>query len=89
MSEIRDYIINNFDGLLMLPEQFDDCIIGMAERCSFTVVAYDADKIVQKIMEDSKCDYDEALDIYGHDFIGFYHGETTPVFVSGVNNFTL
>jgi len=90
MSDIREYIINNYDGLMMLPEQFDDCIIGMAERCSFgIVVAYDTEKILEKIMQEYQCDYEDALDNYSHDFVGYHHGETTPVFISTIQNLPL
>jgi hypothetical protein len=68
------------DGML-LADGFDDCILGIAERCGSTnVVAYDAEAIINSLVEQGMT-YEEASEYFSFNISGAYVGEQTPVFI--------
>jgi hypothetical protein len=68
------------DALIM--DGFDDCIIGTCDRfgLSETVVAYDYDKVIKKLMEEGMTD-DEAVEFFEFNMLGAWVGDKTPVFI--------
>jgi hypothetical protein len=76
-SKLEDHLEDH----MMQIEGFDDCIIGIAERCgSPNLIAYDAKKIFKKLMKSGMTE-DEAVDFYLEKISGAYVGEGTPVFI--------
>ena len=72
------------DELMFLnpPEQFDDCIIGVATRCGMdNVVVYDQGKVIKALIEDGMSEED-AQEWYEFNILGSYVGENTPMFLS-------
>ena len=64
------------------PEQFDSCIIGVANRCGMDyVVVYDEAKIVEALMSDGMSE-EQALEHFDFNIAGSYVGERTPMFLS-------
>lgn len=75
-EEIREQL----EGLL-LATGFDDCILGVAERCGQPdVVAYDAQAIVASLERDGMRE-EEAWEYFWFNISGSYVGELTPVFI--------
>lgn len=65
-------------------EQFDTCILGVAERCGLgPVVLYDADKVIQALVDEGMPE-DDALEHFYHNIVGAYMGEKTPLFYTKV-----
>lgn len=66
---------------MMITDGFDDCIVGLAERCgSSNVLAYDAKKIFKKLVKQGMTE-DEAVEHFYFNISGAYVGEGTPVFI--------
>ena len=68
---------------MLKADGFDDCILGLTERFgTATVIAYDKDKIISKIMKDSDMDWLEAEEYFSFNIVGAWVGEGTPCYVS-------
>ena len=66
----------------MTADGFDDCIIGVAERCSKQpLCVYDRDKIIDKLMSDDMI-YEEAVEYFEFNILGAWVGEGTPLFLT-------
>ena len=63
----------------VLVDGFDDCIIGVESREQRLV--YDANKMVEKIMEKEGWVYFEAADWFEYNIESVPHGEHTPIYV--------
>jgi hypothetical protein len=65
---------------------YDDCIIGMASRIGMEdCVAFDKDKVLEKLRKVEKMTEEDAIEWFEFNMIGAYVGETTPVFVEVFN----
>lgn len=61
---------------------FNNCIEGVVERFGQPdIICYDKAKVLDKIMVESNCSYDEALEFYEFNQLGAWVGETTPCFI--------
>lgn len=68
------------EGMLLVTG-YDDCLIGIAERCGQpSVAAYDAHKIARSLMRDGMSE-EEAWEFFYFNISGGYVGELTPVFI--------
>ncbi len=80
---IRESLAEEWDAdLLFLNEgEFDEAIIGVAERIGQSaVVAYDTTKIVEILSRTMSVD--EAYEYFEFNILGAYVGERTPMFVT-------
>jgi hypothetical protein len=78
---MREAIQEQLEPHMMIADGFDDCIIGLAERCGSNIVlAYDAKKIFKKLVKQGMTD-DEAVEHFYFNISGAYVGEGTPVFI--------
>ena len=67
---------------MMKVDGFDEAIIGIAQRCgSEDVLAYDAEKCVEILVEKDDMTQEEAMDYFLFNVSGAYVGEGTPIFV--------
>jgi len=67
---------------LVKMDGFDDCIIGKARRYGMPdVLAYDKQKVIDKLMSRDGMTEDEADEFFEYNQIGAWVGETTPVFI--------
>ena len=77
----RKAILEENDETYLFADGFDDAIIGTANAFGQrSVVAYDVEKIIKKLMKDDMT-YDEAREYYNFNIAGAYVGEATPIFV--------
>jgi len=68
------------DAILM--DGYDDCILGIAERCGYKdIVAYDLDKILEKLVKQDGMTMEEAYEFYSFNMVGSWVGQHTPLFV--------
>lgn len=66
---------------MMTLDGFDDCILGIAERCGQpNLLAYDANKIWKKLVKQGMTE-EEAVEYFYFNISGAYVGEGTPVFI--------
>lgn len=66
----------------MKADGFDDCIIGLVERTTHKpFLAYDADKVIGKLMKRDKMTYEEAMEYFDHNISCAWAGDTTPCFI--------
>jgi len=76
IEEAKEYV-GESGGLQM--DGFDDCIIGVAERCSKQpLLVYDREKIAESLMKDG-CSYEEAQEHIDFNMAGAWVGEGTPL----------
>jgi len=81
MSEVLEYIEQTYPEAMKM-DDFDDCIIGVCHQCGQpTVIAYDQDKVIQKLMDRDGMDYEEAMEYFQYNQVGAYVGVGTPCFV--------
>jgi hypothetical protein len=81
MSEkLRKKLSERFGEDMLYMDGFDDCIIGIAERCGMEpVVVYSRSKVLRKL-EKQGMDGEEAADYHYNNQAGAYMGEKTPLF---------
>lgn len=74
--------VGESEGLRM--DGFDDCIIGVAERCSKQpLLVYDREKIVESLMKDG-ITYEEAQEHIDFNMAGAWMGEGTPLIMTRI-----
>ncbi len=93
----REEVSENNENALLLGEEFDSAIIGMAERINLgPVVAYDTDKLINILantmqvdeseLEDGETIEDKQFELakewFDYNIMGAWVGEFTPVFIS-------
>ena len=70
------------DTEALTADGFDDCIIGIAERCSKQpLVIYDSEKMIEKMMKDGMS-HEEAVEYFDFNILGAWMGEGTPLFLT-------
>lgn len=73
----------NVELLFLLEEEFDEAIIGVAERIGDEpVVAYDTTKIVEVLSRSMTVD--DAYEFFEFNILGAYVGHKTPMFITTV-----
>ena len=81
MKAELEEIIEGSDMLTV--DGFDDCVIGVSERCgSGDVLAYDTLKMIRKMVKRDKMTEEEAQEFFSFNISGAYMGEGTPVFIT-------
>lgn len=63
MSEetpLPEVLVQNFPHILVLPDQFNKCIVGLSWDCN--QIVYDVDKLIEVVISDSggELSYDDA-----------------------------
>ena len=78
--EIEKYYGSILDGMMLLePESFDQCIVGIANRCGIpSSVVYDRKKLIE-LLESEGMTHEEADEYISYNIEGAYVGETTPL----------
>lgn len=67
---------------MLKADGFDEAIIGIARTCGRDdVIAYDANKCIQILVNDHNMSDEEAVEYFTFNVEGCYVGEGTPVFV--------
>lgn len=67
---------------LVIMDGYDDCIVGVVERCGQRpIVCYDKDKVLYRL-ESNGMERDEAEDFFYFNQIGAWMGDATPCFLS-------
>ena len=81
MSEkLRKKLAELYGEDLLFMDGFDDCIMGVAERCGMEpVVVYNRSKVLKKLVKDGM-DEDDVADYHYNNQAGAYMGERTPLF---------
>lgn len=72
------------EGLVFLdpPEEFDGCIVGVAERCGMEpVVVYDEKKVIDSLVARG-LEREEAEEFFDFNIAGAYVGERTPMLIT-------
>ena len=71
--------------LFMTEDEFDEAIIGIAERIGDEpTVAYDYDKVIEANVK-MGMDYEEAVEYFSYNQIGAFVGGQTPIFITRPN----
>ena len=70
------------EGELLKADGFDDCVLGLAYRFGHQeVLAYDLNKVLQKLQEKDGMTHEEAVEYYEYNMVGAYMGDATPLYV--------
>lgn len=66
-------------------EDFDGCIIGVAERCSQQpLLVYDREKLISVLVSRDKMSREEAEEYIDYNVGGAWHGPGTPLIMTKV-----
>jgi hypothetical protein len=65
----------------LLMDDFDDCIVGIADRFNHEFVVYDKMKVLAKLVERDGMTREEADEYYSFNILGGWHGERTVAFI--------
>jgi len=82
VTDIREKLCETYrdDLLFMDGPEFDEAILGVAERAgSGAVVAYDTEKVLRVLEQDMSAD--EAREYFDFNIGCAYVGEKTPVYI--------
>lgn len=83
-APIREMLAEFDEDLLFLDpsEQFDSCIVGLANRFgNEQCVAYDYAKIIKALKKDGMST-EEAIEYFDYNIIGSWVGDKTPMFIN-------
>jgi hypothetical protein len=84
-EKLRQKLSKMFGEDLLFMDDFDDCIMGVVERCGMeTVVVYNRRKVLEKLIKYGM-DEDEATDFHYNNQASAYMGDRTPVFFDALN----
>tara|TARA_R110002126_G_scaffold203171_1_gene350839 strand:- start:897 stop:1151 length:255 start_codon:yes stop_codon:yes gene_type:complete len=73
-------LIDSHPGLIVM-DGFDDCIVGVVERCGSELhFAYSKPKVIERIIEDG-CTSEEAVEYFEFNQLGAWVGDSTPCFI--------
>ena len=82
--EIRNELADRFDEDLLFADGFDDAIIGIAAGFDSPRVVYDTEKMAELLVEGDGMTHEEAWEWLEFNTFGSYIGETTPIYVRGM-----
>lgn len=84
IDDIVDELYPDINMLRM--DGYDDCIIGIVERCTMEpIICYDVDKVIKKNMQFGMTE-EEAVEYYSHNQLGAWVGTGTPCFLETYND---
>lgn len=82
-KERLDELIEMYGDEMLTMDGFDDCIVGIVERCSEpTIFCYSTEKVIKKLMKDDGITREEAEEFFAYNQLGAWMGETTPCFLT-------
>ena len=82
MLDNIDARIEEINPEALVMDGFDDCIVGMVERCGQApIVCYDRGKVLSK-MELDGCSREDSEEFFYFNQIGAWVGDGTPCFLS-------
>lgn len=81
---IEDYCNGDEQLLFLDGDGFDEAIVGVSYRDEGPVLVYNADTLVQKLMNGSEMDEDAAIEFAQFNIFGAYLGPQTPIFIEPV-----
>lgn len=77
-----DYINQIAEGAIIL-DGFDDCIVGVSEEFGRdSRIIYSKQRIIQKLIESSDMNMDDAEEYFNYNILGAYFGERNPIFLT-------
>ena len=83
LEQIDEYADETDEKMLLLgsdPKDFEDAIIGIADRFGMEPsVAYDYNKVIEILTKDMS--YEEAVEYFDFNIIGAWMGDTTPLYI--------
>ena len=86
---VREHVAE-VDENALLADGFDSCIIGVTDSWSGaarpTRVVYSVNKIIDQLVTQDGCTYEEAEEHFEFNVAGAYVGEHTPVFVRALED---
>lgn len=79
-NRILEWIDETFE-MIIYPDGFEDCIVGVGERCGGPPVAVlDIEKMFKKL-EKQGMTHDEAVEYFEFNVLGAHVGEQNPVYM--------
>ena len=79
-QRILEWIDETFE-VIIYPDGFEDCIVGVAEKFGGPPVAVlDLEKILSKLRQ-GDMNEQEAIEYFEYNILGAYLGEQTPVYM--------
>lgn len=74
------------EDLMVFPD-FNDALIGISQRMNQpTLAVYSYEKMIDSLINENGCDYEEAVEYLDHNTLCAWFGERTPIIVMAVEN---
>jgi len=80
----RELLAEIIPEALLLPEEFDDALMGYTDQDETKVAIYSAEKVVEALQQDG-LSYEDAYEYYEFNIAGAYMGRNTPLFLHAEN----
>jgi hypothetical protein len=75
-------LLENYDEEILKADGFDDCIVGVVERCSLpSILCYDVELIIKKLMKRDGMSREDAEKFFDFNIVGAWMGLYTPCFL--------
>jgi hypothetical protein len=76
-----DQLADECEYNLTVMDGFDDCIVGIVERCTMApIVCYDRERVIAALMRDGMT-WEEAEEYFEFNQMGAWVGDSTPCFL--------
>jgi hypothetical protein len=83
----REQICELYGDELCFLDGFDDCIVGVVERCSqLPIVCYDKCLILDKLVDDEDMTINDAEEFFEFNQLGLWAGESSPCFITHIQS---
>ena len=76
----RELLAEIIPEALLLPEEFDDALMGYTDQDETKVAIYSAEKVVEALQQDG-ISLEDAYEYYEFNIAGAYMGRNTPLFL--------
>tara|TARA_R110002051_G_scaffold294623_1_gene360093 strand:- start:55 stop:357 length:303 start_codon:yes stop_codon:yes gene_type:complete len=80
--DIREKLVEHFNDDLLFADSFDDAIVGVAVGNDSGRVVYDAEQMVDILVQKENMSREEALEFLEFNTFCAYVGERTPIYVN-------
>ena len=83
-KELRQELADRYGDDLLFADGYDNAIIGVAAGFDCPRVVYDTERMAELLVEDDEMTYEEAWEWLEFNTFGAYVGESTPIYVRGL-----
>jgi len=82
-KEKIELLVEQYGDDMLKMDGYDDCIIGVVERCGQpTIFCYSTEKVLKRLMKEDGLTLEEAEEWFTYNQLGAWVGAKTPCFLT-------